>query len=108
MGKDNEECCDCGCECCGKGGKCECCCEEKKAPETMTGMAIDMGDKAWMAVIGRKMEAKLEKGMGKQMDKVATIMVEYAHKYYAASMKGKKLSQSETDAYEKKLNAAMM
>lgn len=74
----------------------------------MTGMAIEIGDKAWMGVLQRKMEAKLEKTMGKQMDKVADIMMDYVHKYYAASMKGKEFPKSETEAFEKKLNAAMM
>ena len=95
MDKDDEKC------------DCECCCEEKKE-QTMTGMAIDLGDKAWSAVIQRKMEARLEKTMGKQMGKVADIMTEYAHKYYAAAMQDKQLSKSETAAFEKKLNEAMM
>jgi hypothetical protein len=53
------------------------------------------------------MEAMLEKKRGKAMDKVAAVAMEYATKYYAASMQGKTLSKSETDSYEKKLNAAM-
>ncbi|MCX6772961.1 MAG: hypothetical protein NTV88_04290 [Candidatus Micrarchaeota archaeon] len=96
MGNKNDECCSS-----------ECCCEEEKK-QTMTGMAVEMGDKAWMAVIQRKMEANLEKTMGKQLGKVAGIMAEYVHKYYAASMQGKKLSAGETAAFEKKLNDAMM
>jgi len=93
MSKENEE--------CG-----ECCCEEKKE-ETMTGMSVEIGDKAWMAILQRKFEAMLEKEKGKQMDKVAAVAYEYVTKYYAASMQGKQLSKSETDAYEKKLTAAM-
>lgn len=91
-----------------KSSDCECCCEEEKKKITMTGMAVEIGDKAWMAVIQRRMESMLEKQMGKQMDKVAAIASEYVHKYYAASMQGKTLSKAETDAFEKKLNAAMM
>ncbi len=93
MGHGNEE------ECCG-------CCEEKKE-QTMTGMAVEVGDKAWMAVLQRKFEARLEKKMGKGMDKLADVAFDYVSKYYAASMQGKKLSGSETDAFEKKLNEAM-
>ena len=74
----------------------------------MTGMSVEIGDKAYMAVLQRKFEAKLEKTMGKSMGKVADIAFEYVHKYYAAAMKGKTLPKSETDAFEKKLNAAMM
>ncbi|VVC00574.1 Uncharacterised protein [uncultured archaeon] len=86
--------------------KCECCCEEEKE-QTMTGMMVEVGDKAWMKVLQRKFEARLEKKSGKQMEKVADIAFEYVHKYYALSMQGKKMPKSETDAYEKKLNDAM-
>ncbi len=87
---------------------CGCCCEEEKKEQTMTSMAIEIGDKAWMAVLQRKFEAKLMKAKGKQMEKVATVAFEYVTKYYMATMQGKKFPQSETDAFEKKLNAAMM
>ncbi len=91
----------------GHMGECECCCEEEKPKATMTGMAVDIGDKAWMAVIQRKFESMLEKKMGKHMDKVAAVAFEYVSKYYGAKMKGKEFPKSETDAFEKKLMDAM-
>ncbi len=93
----------------GNDKSCEsdCCCEEEKN-KTMTGMSIEIGDKAWSKVLQRKMEALLEKKMGKQMDKFAAIAFEYTTKYYTASMQGKTLSKGDTDAFEKKLNDAMM
>jgi len=90
----------------GMDKECDCCCEEEKE-ETMTGMAIKVGDQAWMAVLQRKFEARLEKKMGKGMEKLADIAFEYVSKYYSASMQGKTLPKSETDAFEKKLNDAM-
>lgn len=86
----------------------ECCCEEEKKSQTMTGMSLEIGDKAWSKVLQRKMEAMLEKAKGKQMDKVASVAFEYVTKYYAASMQGKALTKSEADAFEKRLNDAMM
>ena len=88
-----------------KDESCECCGEKKE--QTMTGMAVEIGDKAWTAVLQRKFEAKLEKKMGKELDKVASIAFEYASKYYAAAMKGNPLPRSETEDFEKKLNEAM-
>ena len=87
---------------------CGCCCEEEKKNQTMTGMCLEIGDKAWSAVLQRKLEAKLEKSKGKEMDKVASVAFEYVTKYYSAAMQGKALPKSETDAFEKKLNDAMM
>ena len=86
---------------------CGCCCEEEKPKPTMTGMAVEIGDKAWTAILQRKFEARLEKKMGKEMEKLADISFEYVHKYYAAKMQGKEFPKSETDAFEKKLNDAM-
>lgn len=86
----------------------ECCCEEEKKSQSMTGLSLEIGDKAWSKVLQRKMEARLEKEKGKQMEKVASVAYEYVNKYYKASMQGKALPKSEIDAFEKKLNDAMM
>lgn len=91
----------------GNMGDCGCCCEDEKPKATMTSMAIEIGDKAWMAVLQRKMESIMEKKMGKQMEKTAAVAFEYAHKYYGAKMQGKELPKSETEAFEKKLNDSM-
>lgn len=92
----------------GKEECCECCCGEGKKTQTMTWWSIEISDRAWAAILQRKMEAMLEKTMGKQMDNVASVAFEYAVKYHMAVMQGKTLPKSETDAFEKKLSAAMM
>lgn len=89
----------------GKEECCECCEGEKK--QAMTGMAVGIGDRAWMAVLQRKFEARLEKKMGRGMEKLADVAFDYVSKYYAAAMQEKKLSNAETEAFEKKLNDAM-
>jgi hypothetical protein len=90
-----------------KSSECGCCCGCHEQEETMTGMAIRIADKAWSKVLQRRLESMLEKKRGKTMDKVAAVAMEYATKYYAASMGGKELGKGETDSYEKKLMAAM-
>ncbi|MFA6489572.1 MAG: hypothetical protein WCT52_02720 [Candidatus Micrarchaeia archaeon] len=86
-------------ECCG-----ECDCEK---PKSFGDMMVDVSDKAWFAVLQRKIEKIIEKKNGKGMDKVANLTYEYVHSMYAAKMAGKELPKGAAAEFEKKLNAAL-
>ncbi|MFA6214063.1 MAG: hypothetical protein WC717_02180 [Candidatus Micrarchaeia archaeon] len=84
---------------------CGCCCEEED--ESFGAMMVEVADKAWMKVMQRKLEAMIEKRNGKEMDRVASVAYDYAHRLYALKMDGKEMPKGAAEEFEKKLMAAM-
>ena|GEM_PF-5954815 len=91
MGNKNEE----GCGCC------------QEEEDDFGGMMVEVADKAWMKVAQRKLEALIEKNNGKEMDKMAKLVYDYAHELYSLKMSGKEMPKGAAEEFEKKLMAAM-
>jgi len=84
---------------------CDCCCDEKE--QRYGDMMVDVADRAWMKVAQRKLEALIEKNNGKEMDKTAKLVYDYAHKLYSLKMAGKEMPKGAYEEFEKNLMAAM-
>lgn len=99
--------------CCssGKGHESQCGCGPAQCPSECCdcpGCRLAMvARKAKINVLVRKMEAILERKMGKKLDAEAEVVVEHVMKAWQVSMESKEMSANENEEYGKKLMAAM-
>ena len=100
--------------CCSSGSGCEsqCGCQSQAACPSecceCIGCKLAMvAKRAKINVLTRKMEAILERKMGKKLDAEAEVVVEHVINTWKAQMENKEMSSKENEEYGKKLMAAL-